>query len=229
MEMTFRFARCLLVAALVVGIANAAERTPATFDHAEKSLLELIEFPELRGDATARIRCASQVQGSGKMKETGCYLNSDSDVVFSAAVVKAAKKARLKPAQIDGKTTAVYVQFQVEFTKKGDDESVRIINNPGLEENTTAYGEEHIAAQRSLTRESWQKVCPRRTHFMVWAKAHIAYDGQQSSFSVLPGTGAPITEKCRRGIVETLQESRFIPALADGIPVPSSFIEPFGS
>lgn len=217
-----------IIGLLMCSVANA-ERSPATFGHAEASLTSLIEFPELRGDATVMLQCFAQVQGSGKMKETGCFLNNNGDQVFIAAIMKAAKKARLNPAQMDGKKMAVYVQFRVQFTKVGDAETVKIFNNPGLQENIDAYGEDHIAAQRAMTREVWQKTCPRRTRFVVWAKAHVAEDGQQSSFSVVPGDGPPITAKCRDGILTTLTESRFTPAMADGVAVPSSFIEPFGN
>lgn len=220
----------LILACGLLALADArAERTPATFEHAEASLVKLIEFPELRGDAKAVLLCFSQIQGSGKMKDTGCFRNNAGDELYIAAIIKAAKKARLNPARFDGKTAAVYVQFRVEFVKAGDTETVRIINNPGLQENIDAYGEDHIAAQRALTREVWQKSCPRRTRFAVWAKAHVAEDGQQSSFSIVPGDGPPITAKCREGILTTLTESRFTPAMADGVAVPSSFIEPFAN
>lgn len=223
--------RALLLALLSFSatLAHGADLLPARFDHPEHSLVGLIEFPELRGDASARLNCASQVSRAGRMQETGCYLNTAGDEVYVAAIAKAARKARMTPAIRDGEPFAVYVQFQVEFVKAGDDESIRILNNPGLKENIDAYGEDHIAAQRGLAVDAFSRVCPRRVKYLVWAKAHVAADGEHSNYSVLPGSGAPITEKCRDGIVETLRNSVFTPAFADGEAVPSSFIEPFGN
>lgn len=206
-----------------------SQNLPATFGSGKSSLQKLMTFPELRGDATARIRCASQVNNKGRMKSTGCYQNTAGDEVYIAVIVKAAKKARMIPATAAGKAFDVYVQFQVEFIKVGDSESIRVLNNPGLQENIDAYGDDHIAAQRGLATDSFTKACPKHARYMVWAKAYVGEDGQQDSFSILPGEGAPITEKCRAGIIATLRDSTFTPAIADGEPVPSSFIEPFGN
>ena len=227
--MTARKAQYLLITAALFSSTVAAERLPATFEHPDDSLLSRIEFPDLRGDSTATLQCASQVNKSGRMEDSGCYVKSAGDEVFIKAILAAAKKARMTPARINGKPISVYVQFQVEFRKTGDDQTVRIMNNPGLPENIEAYGDQHIAAQRGLTSERWQKECPKRVRFTVWAKAHVAADGAQSSISILPGEGAPITERCSSAIVATLNESEFTPAYAEGVAVPSSFIEPFGS
>ncbi|MEQ8205177.1 MAG: hypothetical protein RIA65_03295 [Woeseia sp.] len=227
--MTARTTRYLVAFSLLFSSLAVAERVPATFEHPEDALLPRIEFPDLRGDATATLQCASQVKASGRMEENGCYVKAAGDEVFIKAILLAAKKARMTPARVNGKAISVYVQFQVEFRKAGDEQTIRIMNNPGLQENIEAYGDEHIAAQRGLTAERWQKECPKRVRFTVWAKAHVATDGTQSNFSILPGDGAPITERCSNAIIATLTESEFTPAYADGEPVPSSFIEPFGS
>lgn len=223
--------RCLPLAALF-GLclpAVGAERVPATFDHDEAALASLIEFPELRGDARATLRCAAKVTDSGKLKDNGCFAEQPSDQAFLPGINKAAKKARMNPARFGGKGRDVYVQYRVGFVREGDENTIVIYNNPGLLENIEAYGEDHIAPQRALTDESWQKECPRRMRFLVWAKAHVAETGEQSSISLLPGDSPPITERCSKAIVATLEKSSFTPAYADGEPVPSSFIEPFGN
>lgn len=218
-----------LAGTLLAGGHAAAERLPATFDHEEAALAGRIEFPSLVGDASATVRCAARVTRSGKMEDNGCYANEPGDRAFVPQINAAAKKARLNPASFDGRKREVYVQYRVAFVKKGDDETVTIYNNPGLTENIEAYGEDHVAAQRAITGEDWQKVCPKRTRYLVWAKAHVAETGEQSSLSLLPGEGVPLTRECRDAIIATLQESQFTPAYADGEPVPSSFIEPFGN
>ena len=220
---------CLLIASLLTTSTALAQGIPATFDVAEDSLVERIEFPEVRGDIDGRIGCAAIVTRNGKVDDIGCYAQTPGDEIFIRAIVLAARKARLTPAIVDGEPARVYVQFQVRFTKQGDEQSISILNNPGLTENIEAYGEDHVAAQRALTDEEWSKVCPRRTRFMVWAKAHVADDGAASHFSLVPGDGPAVTAKCQEAILATLAESRYTAARADGEPVPSSFIEPFGN
>lgn len=214
---------------LLAAAAAAAQGVPASFKHPELSLASLIEFPELRGDAERTLRCAAQLSRRGKLESHGCYLEAAGDEVFVEAVNKAAKKARLTPAQIDGKPAEVYIQYRVRFVRKGEEQTLMVFNNPGLQENIDAYGEDHVAPQRGLTDESWTKACPRRTRYLVWAKAHVAEDGSASHFSLVPGTGPPLTGKCSQAILATLAASRYTAARADGEPVPSSFIEPFGS
>ena len=228
--MRVQIARIAALTIALIGpqIALGAQN-PASFNHPDGSLQSRIKFPELRGDSVAMIRCAAQVQRSGKFEDNVCFVQNAGDEVYIKAIYDAAKKARMNPAIIDGKSAAVYVQYRVEFKKEGDNQSVRILNNPGVEENVAAYGEDHIAPQRGLTAEKWQKACPSRMRFLVLGKAHIAEDGSQSSISIVNGGGPPITERCREAIIETLSESRFTPAKADGIAVPSTFVEPFGS
>jgi hypothetical protein len=228
--MTARLVRLTLLAALVLSANSAlAQRTPATFNHPDNSLQSRIVFPELRGDSVAQIRCAAQVQRNGKFEQNVCFVEKAGDEVFIKAINEAAKKARMNPAIIDGKTAAVYVQYMVVFTKAGDSQTVRIFNNPGIIENTEAYGVEHIAAQRGLTAEKWQKTCPSRVRFMVLVKAHVSEEGVLGSVSIDPVHGAAATERCLQAITDTLNESLFTPAMADGEPVPSTFVEPFGS
>ena len=222
--------RLALLLALLPLAAPAETPSPATFEHEDRALATLIEFPELRGDARAVIRCVAVIERDGKFDRSGCYETQPSDQVVIAAIGKATKKARMTPARFDGRGREVYVQYRGLIERKGDENTVVIYNNPGLTENVEAYGEAHVAAQRALTNEEWMQVCPQQTRFLVWAKAHVDESGRQSSISLIPGEGSPpITEKCRAGIVATLEASAFTPAYADGEPVPSSFIEPFGN
>lgn len=224
-----RFRHFALLSVLLPGLHAMAAGSPATFEHPEDALLPRIKFPELRGDATGRILCTSYVERSGKIDKTGCFLNQPSDQVFVKAVVEGARKARMTPASVNGRPFAVYVQYIVEFSKKGDDEIIIIHNHPGVTENVEVYGVDHIGAQRGQTKEPWMNECPKRVRFAVWARAHVAETGEPSSISLTRAEGAAITERCEDAIIETLQQSTFVPAYADGEPVPSTYVEPFGN
>lgn len=218
-----------LLTLLALPAAHAADNVPAQFPTGEDSLTARIEFPEIRGEGSISLRCAAKVDDDGDMDENGCFSDANNAPVFIQAVNKAAKKANMIPAVIGGKRKSVYVQYQIEFRKEGDEQTISLLNNPGVLENVEAYGADYIAAQRSLTKEKWQKVCPRHTRFQVWAKAHVAETGEQSSISLAPNEGPAITERCEEAIIATLEEAAFAPALDGSGPVPSTYVEPFGN
>ena len=204
---------------------------PANFDFEEdkRRMDKLIEFPDIEGDLTVMLLCFSRVQPNGKMESTGCYAPKNYDEPFAMAVNKAAKKARMNPAIIDGKAREIYLQFRAEFIS---DKGVRTIDfylNPGYQENIAAYGFDHIAGQRTLGREPWQDVCPKRANFSLLARAFLGEDGRAESPSLEHTGGILPTAKCQDAIKQTLLDSRYTPAYADGQPVPSSFVEAFGN
>jgi hypothetical protein len=218
----------LITAALVSGQVRA-ERTAAVLGEGEKSLSQLIEFPELKGDTTAVIRCAARVDGNGKMKDNGCAATSPADQVFIVPINKAARKARLMPAVADGRKKEIYFQYRVEFINKGDEQTVNVYPNPGVQENVEAYGAAHVAAQRAVGKEEWQDVCPERAQYLVWLKAHVAEDGTPSNLSLTHGGGLKPTPRCEGAILASAESSLFFPALAGGEPVPSTYVEPYGN
>jgi len=208
---------------------SRAERQAALLGDGEDSLAQRIEFPELRGDTTAMIRCAARIQDNGKMKDNGCASTTPSDQVFIVPINKAARKARLTPAVADKRNREIYLQYRVEFIKKGDDQVVKVYPNPGVKENVEAYGAEHVAAQRAIGKEEWQGVCPERAQYLVWLKAHVAEDGTPSNLSLTHGGGLKPTPRCEEAILSSAGSSLFFPALADGQPVPSTYVEPYGN
>jgi hypothetical protein len=206
-----------------------AERTPARFGSGEETLPALIEFPELKGDTTATLRCAALVEENGNLDMNGCYANEPADQLFIGAIIEAAEDARALPAVADGDEKTVYLQYRVEFVKKGTEQTVNVWPNPGVQENIDAYGQDHTAAQRVVGKEAWQDICPENAEYLVWLKAHVAPDGTPSSLSLTHGGGLNPTETCRQAILDTVSGSLFFPAQADGEPVPSTYVEPFGN
>jgi hypothetical protein len=224
----------LLLPALFIALflspgESRAERQAALPGNGEDSLAQRIEFPELKGDTTAIIRCAARIQGDGKMKDNGCASTTPSDQVFIVPINKAARKARLTPAIADKGNPEVYFQYRVEFIKKGDEAIVNVYPNPGVKENVEAYGIDHVAAQREIGKEEWQEACPGRAQYLVWLKAHVAEDGTPSNLSLTHGGGLKPPPRCQEAILTAAGSSRFFPALADGKPVPSTYVEPYGN
>jgi len=222
-----------LILLMALGTALAEDGfQPADFDFDEdkRRMDRLIVFPEIKGDVTVMLLCFSRVQPNGKMENTGCYLQNNYDEPFVMAVNKAAKKARMNPAVIDGKTREIYLQFRVEFIAEKEQRDIHFYLNPGYEENILAYGFDHIAGQRAIGRnEPWSNACPKRAKFSVLAKAYLGEDGSAGSPSLSHLDGVLPTPACQDAIKQTILNSRYTPALADGEPVPSTFIEAFGN
>ena len=219
-------ALCTLLAA-ATGVH--AETTPANFLDGERSLPTLIEFPELRGDATVTISCLGIIESNGRMEEHSCYRRQAGDEVFIREIYDIMKKARFQPAVVDGRERSVVFQYRIQFAKKGDEQEIRLVANPGYEENVDAYGQEHIAAQRVFAKEDWQKSCPQQAGFLVLAKANVDFEGTPSAVSIVHADGIPITQRCEQALIDNLLASQFVPAIADGESVPSTFVEPFGN
>lgn len=219
-----------LLVILSMSAGNAfAERIPAQFGSGEESLGKLIKFPELKGDTTVMIRCASLVQDNGDMEMNGCVADDPADQLFITEIIEAAEDATAQSAVADGRQQTVYLQYRVEFIKKGADETINLYPNPGVEENVEAYGQDHVAAQRAVGDEEWEDVCPENAAYLVWLKAHVDPDGRQSNMSLTHGGGLNPTPRCQQAILDAVSESLFFPALADGEPVQSTYVEPFGN
>ena len=206
-----------------------ANKTSTDFGDNDRSIKNFISFPDIRGDSAATISCSGIIKKNGKLNNSGCYIKKPGDEVYVIEINKAAKKSRFIPATHNGKSLITYFQYLVHFIQQGESKEIYFYPNPGYKENIEAYGIEHFAAQRSIGKENWQKLCPRHQRFTVWVKAHVNEIGQQSNVSLTKGSGLQISEKCRKAIEETINSSIFIPANYKGVTVPSTYIEPFGN
>jgi hypothetical protein len=205
---------------------------PANFDHEDpkRQFAKLLEFPEVKGNITVILNCFSQVESSGKMKDTGCYVKDNFDSTYVNAVAKAAKKARMNPAIVNGKPQRVFLQFRVAFKAEEEDRIIRYYLNTGFEENMQAYGPGFIAGQRVIgKKEPWQGVCPQKAKFSLWARAYLGEDGNVSNISLVHGNGIMPVARCQDAIRQTILASPFTPGISEGVPVPSTFVEVFGN
>lgn len=227
--------KVISISGLMLLLAHAAhaagDMRPADFDHedADRRLSSRIAFPEIKGDTSVMLSCFSQIERNGKMKETGCIARDNFHARFAAAVMKAAEKSRVRPAVIDGDERKIYLQFRVEFEAKGDDRHINLYLNPGYQENVDAYGPDHVAAQRVIGKEPWQDICPQRAGFLVLARAFVGENGRAESPSLERLSGIMPAPNCQEAIKETILASTYTPAMADGYPVPSAFVEMFGN
>jgi hypothetical protein len=219
------------IALFVVSTNCHAEFTSAGFGdpEAEKSIYKFVAFPDVKGDVTVTMGCAVIATNGGKFKDNLCYLQNDFDQPFAGSMFNASKKARLVPASIDGREKSVYLQYRVKFVKEGERMGVQLVANPGVDENVAEYGDDHVAAQRVVGKEKWQKVCPKSAGYMVHVRAHVNELGKASSISLSHGGGIVPPIACQDAIIRNIAESEYIPAFADGVAVPSTYAEPFSN
>jgi hypothetical protein len=118
----------------------------------------------------------------------------------------------------------------VEFIAEGEQRAIHYYLNPGYEENVKAYGFEHVAGQRAIgDKEPWREVCPKRAQYSLWVRAYLGEDGRADSPSIQHAEGIMPTTACLDAIEQTIIASRYTPTLADGDPVPSTFVEFFSN
>lgn len=230
MHLIFRIRKFLLIWLLVAASA-AAQTVPATFGdpEEERHLIKFFKLPDIEGDYSIMLRCFAVAEKSGKIKNLGCYNSTEVEFELMQALQKAAKKARLTPASVNGKTRTIYLQFRAEFIGEGDKHVARLYLNPAEPENIEAYGERHIAAQRVIGKEPWQKICPTHADWLIFARAHVGIDGKGSSVDLAHGGGIKPTGTCQQAIIDTLTSSEYVPTMVDGEAVPSTYIEGFGN
>lgn len=214
-------------------IAAADDMRPASLDFPEqkRNLAALIEWPELKGNVSVMLSCMALAQANGKLKDHGCYTKDNFDSPFAEAVNKAARKARVVPALVNGKARTVYLQYRLEFIAEGEERNIHVYLNPGYAENVEAYRYDHIAGQRvtSGKNEPWQDACPERAKYAVWVRAYLGEDGKAANPSIVHASGVIPVARCQDAIKQTIVQSLYTPAMADGVPVPSTFVELFGN
>lgn len=211
----------------------AAEGRPANFDYPEDKsrLATLIKYPKgVTGKVSLILNCMSRIQPNGKMKDTGCYTKNQYDQTFAAEITKAAKKARLNPAVLNGRPAEIYLQFRAEFIAEGEQQNVYLYLNPGYEENVLAYGYEHVAGQRAIGKnELWNDACPNHAKYTVWARAYLSEEGVAENPTIEFGDGLRPISTCLEAIKQTIVTSQYTPASSEGAAVPSTYIEAFGN
>ncbi len=233
--------RYLLLTALLCCLATDswAETSfrPANFDveDVDRRLSNLIRWPkDIKGKTSLILTCFGIIKANGKMEMPNCIAPNSFEKVFTTEIMKASKKARLNPAIIDGRSKSVFLQFRVEFNaevvNKEEQHRIDIHLNPGYEENIKAYGYDHVAGQRVIRKkEAFQDACPKHARYVVWVLAFLGETGKAENARVEHSDGIMPTSTCQDALKLTVMSSQFTPAMADGVAVPSTFVELFSN
>jgi len=156
------------------------------------------------------------------------------EIYMQFRIVFAAETKKKKKIEVEDKDDKKAVKAA---EKKADREAeqarnkrVRIFANPGYEENVVEYGIDHVAGQRVIgKKEPWNEACPNHARYRVFARAYLGENGKAENPSIEVGNGLRPIESCLDAIKLTIVNSLFTPAMSDGVPVPSTYVELFGN
>jgi len=196
---------------------------PAKLKKSEASLQNRIKFPKsiLKSnlDENVVIRCDALLIRTGKFSLNFCYERGKKHYPYVTAINRAAKHAKIKPARVNGTVRKVWFQYFVTFFKKGDSHSINVVPNSGLQINK--YGYSYSSAQRYANSSGEFGVgCGFDNDISV--NAVISSKGKAMSVDVV---GEQAGDKCKKYLIKSFMEQKFIPAFHDGVAINSFYSE----
>jgi hypothetical protein len=213
----------LLFALLAATLSIADEQavlpamTPADFNDSPRSLQNRLQFPKMKEDLVVTITCGARLDQLGEFANNYCWSTVDKMQGLLKVINRAARDARITPATINGVSRSVWFQYSVEFRKEGDNESISVFPNWGL--NREFYGDDYIGPQLyNAVPDSMN--CNRNQSFNV--AMYIDADASIHDPDVV--SGEP-TQQCRDQFMSFVKNALFIPAHHDGQPCPARYLD----
>ena len=120
--------------------------THATFVDGNRSMLNLIEFPNIDFDVEIEITCSGRATAKGRLRGAKCSSPEDPDLDFTMAVSRRFNASRITPGTVNGRPEEVDFQFVVSFKKAGETETIEI--HPNNRKNVDRLGNDYFSAQR---------------------------------------------------------------------------------
>ena len=187
--------------------------THTTFVQGDRSMQNLIDFPDVDIDTEVIVTCTSHATAKGRLKDGRCSSPGDPDLKFTMAVSRRFNSTRLIPATVNGKAEEVDFQFTVIFRKEGESEILDVY--PHNMKNVDRLGLEYIGAQR-YSPHPWPGRCgTNRFDEMIMEVAIVSALGKPTDVNVMAANfGLPAS--CREGFLTALRNGRWIPALYAG-------------
>lgn len=207
-----------------LALAQDADRfTHANFVSGDRSMLSLVDFPDVDGDIAVNVTCIGLATAKGRLREALCSAPNDPDLEFTMAVSRRFNSSRLVPATVDGKSEQVDFQFIVAFKKEGDNESIEVY--PNNAKNTDRLGLEYFSAQR-YSPYVWPSRCDTwGRQPLIMEVAIVDATGRARDVNIISAEDE-VKEICRAGLINQLQNGRWIPASYNGEYVESVWINP---
>lgn len=205
-----------------------ASRSLARFVEGERSLQNLIEFPEADGDVMVNLRCLAVIDVTGKIPFNHCYTAENEYRPYERAVTNAARSARAVPASAEGRKWEVELYYQVLFVKQGERKGVFVLPNWGFESED--YGLAYSGPQRYKDPLAGLTGCERSGQaFPFMATIKVGGDGTtQGKVSIDEAGSVSPRRDCVDGIQAYHDASGYIPGEFEGQPIEATHIEVWG-
>ncbi len=209
--------------------------TPAHFDtESMHSIDKQIVFPETDGDVSVLLRCDALIKKNGRKRHLRCAYPEDIDRRYVLAVERAAKKARIAPATVNGKKKTARLQFIVKFEQEGASQRVRFYPNWGV--NFKIYGSNYSGAQiydqgnfpRQPCSTSWGNVKLKVIPPFAYTAVLVDADGTVHDYTMFEQE-EHLTSDCFKGHQNYSLRAKYVPAFHDGIAVDSVHLKPLWS
>ena len=200
----------------------------AVFADGERSLENVLEFPDSDGDIEVVVSCSAHATAKGRLKNVRCSSANDPGLKFSNSVTRRSRSARLRPAMVDGEAREVDFQFSVRFRKQRGEETIEPRLNNG--NNTERLGDDYIGAQR-YSRHAWPSVCNDLAFLqqggqkVIVEVAIIDRDGGARDADVISEIWR-VPGPCQTALKEQIATGRWIPASLDGHFVEAIWVSP---
>jgi hypothetical protein len=213
----------LALSNIPVSSASSTETKPATFGEASAERFKL-QFDESDYDLSEEliVRCGTRLEVDGSVRVLMCEAEPERGRNSRKAlrtVQRLVKDLTLEPARVDGIETQVWYNFAVVISP-GDEETL-IVNN-------------HLYSQEKLGRDY---SAPQRYDYPAWrgcigmpgdgihVRAEISSSGEVLDVDSIGGRQGYASCVTRASM--NVRNSKFIPAVSNGVPVKALFVELF--
>lgn len=220
-------AAALLLGVLTAGVLATAQEQPrfthANFVEGERSMANLVEFPDVDGDIEVIVTCTGIASAKGRLQEAKCSAPNDPDLDFTMAVSRRFNAARLIPATVDGNSEEVDFQFAVHFRQENDRQTVNVY--PNNSKNVDRLGLDYLSAQR-FSPYVWPNRCGSwRREELILEVAIIDATGKPRNIDLVTA-GSSLRPNCKAALESQLKDGRWIPASYKGQFVDSIWVNP---
>lgn len=235
----------VLIVTMKIALATTVTSysTPARFVDGDRSLRNMISFPDVPGDVLVIVYCVATIDRTGFMRDNTCFESENVDDVFREAITKVARSSEVTPALISDEPLRTDLWYRVAFVQRGGQNAIGVFPNWG--HNTAEYGNDYEGPQRA-TRSRYPSACrtpddkgdtyqtnalaKRESYsFTALSSVTIGIDGKARSDVEVDATDFRGLKRCVDRITDILEGADYIPARHDGEPVEATYMETWGN
>jgi len=195
----------------------------ARFVDGDRSLENLIEFPDIEGDFLEVVHCVAWVVSYGRVRSNTCFASAFRDQRFGEAIESAISSARVTPAIVDGNPRSVQFYYRVVFLQKGGSTDIGVYPNWG--HDVDMLGPYYEAPQR-YNELFFPSACGAHGRNVgVIATMVVGADGTLDGDVVVRAFGPKSVKKCVKSVKRILGRAKYVPGRHNGMPVKATRVE----